>query len=146
MPLKLPSQPVAFDYTMTIMIRVRLFGAMLALGQLIAVHGLAQQYAFQEDADNQGLKSLTINCLLQDRTGVVWVCTENGLYEFDGSTYTRLGAEQGLQDSYILSIHQDADNELWVGTSSGLYHGDGHHFTPIGKEAGGLAGSSGEQI
>lgn len=131
---------------MTIMIRVRLFGAMLALGQLIVVHGLAQQYAFQEDADNQGLKSLTINCLLQDHTGVVWVCTENGLYEFDGSTYTRLGAEQGLQDSYILSIHQDADNELWVGTSSGLYHGDGHHFTSIGKEAGGLAGSSGQQI
>ncbi len=128
------------------MFRVRLLGAILAMSQLTAVHGWAQQYAFQEDADNQGLNSLTINCLLQDHMGIVWVCTENGLYKFDGSSYTRLGAEQGLQDSYILSIHQDADNELWVGTSSGLYHGDGHHFTAAAQEIGGLAGGSGQQI
>lgn len=128
------------------MFRARVLCAILAMSQLAAFHGLAQQYAFQEDADNQGLNSLTINCLLQDHTGVVWVCTENGLYEFDGSSYTRLGAERGLQDSYIQSIHEDADHELWVGTSSGLYHGDGHHFTQIGQEAGGLTGGSGQQI
>jgi diguanylate cyclase (GGDEF)-like protein len=119
---------------------------MLAVSQLLHVRVFAQQYAFQEDSDNQGLNSLTINCLLQDHTGIVWACTENGLYQFDGSTYTRLGADQGLLDSYILSLHQDASGEFWVGTSSGLYHGDGRHFSPIAPESGGLTGSSGQQL
>jgi diguanylate cyclase (GGDEF)-like protein len=125
---------------------VRLLGAILALSQLLALHGVAQQYAFQEDSDNQGLNSLTINCLLQDRSGIVWACTENGLYEFDGSTYTRLGAEEGLLDSYILSAMQDASGEMWVGTSTGLYHGDGHHFSAIVTAAGTLTGGSGQQL
>jgi diguanylate cyclase (GGDEF)-like protein len=128
------------------MSRFRLLGATLALSQVLALHGAAQQYAFQEDSDNQGLNSLTINCLLQDRAGIVWACTENGLYEFDGSTYTRLGAEQGILDSYILSIQQDAEGELWVGTSSGLYRGDGHHFDAIIPETGGLPVGSGQQL
>jgi diguanylate cyclase (GGDEF)-like protein len=127
---------------------------MVTLSQLLVLQGAAQQYAFQEDSDNQGLNSLTINCLLQDRTGIVWACTENGLYQFDGSTYTRLGAEEGILDSYILSLHQDTSGELWVGTSSGIYHGDGRHFTAITSEAGSLpgslpgslAGSSGQQL
>ena len=131
---------------MDCMLHVRLLGAILALSQLLVVHGVAQQYAFQEDSDNQGLNSLTINCLLQDRSGIVWACTENGLYEFDGSTYTRLGAEEGLLDSYILSILEDKDGELWVGTSSGLYHGDGHHFSAIVTASGNLTGSSGQQL
>ncbi|MGA3045310.1 MAG: diguanylate cyclase [Terracidiphilus sp.] len=128
------------------MFPLRLLCALLALSQLFVLHGIAQQYAFQEDSDNQGLNSLTINCLLQDRSGVVWACTENGLYQFDGSTYTRLGAEQGLLDSYILSIHQDAAGELWVWTSTGLYHGDGHHFSAIVVGLGGMPGSSGQQL
>ena len=128
------------------MFRGRLLGAILALSQLLVLQGVAQQFAFQEDSDNQGLNSLTINCLLQDRTGIVWACTENGLYQFDGSTYTRLGAEEGLLDSYILSIQQDASGELWVGTSSGLYHGDGRHFSAITSEAASLTGSSGQQL
>jgi len=128
------------------MSRLRLLCATLALSQLFVLHGTAQQYAFQEDSDNQGLNSLTINCLLQDHSGIVWACTENGLYQFDGSTYTRLGAEQGLLDSYILAIHQDAAGEFWVGTSTGLYHGDGRHFSAVAAESGSLPGSSGQQL
>jgi len=125
---------------------IRLFGAILALCQLTALYGHAQQYAFQEDSDTEGLNSLTINCLLQDHTGFVWVCTENGLYQFDGSTYTRTGADQGLLDSYIQSIHEDADGELWVGTSTRLYHGDGHHFSAVGPDSAALTSSQGQQL
>jgi len=113
------------------MFPVRLLGAMLVLSQLMVPSAGAQQYAFQEDRQNKGLNSLTVNCLLQDHTDVVWVCTENGLYQYDGSSYIRKGAEQGLLDSYIVSIHEDAGGELWVGTTNRLYHGDGKHFTAM---------------
>ena len=131
------------------MFPVRLLGAMLAMSQLMVPFAGAQQYAFQEDRQNKGLNSLTVNCLLQDHTGVVWVCTENGLYQYDGSTYIRKGAEQGLLDSYIVSIHEDAGGELWVGTTNRLYHGDGKHFTALAaasevhSRGGQLIGSTG---
>jgi diguanylate cyclase (GGDEF)-like protein len=124
----------------------RRLGAMLVLSQLIVPLGVAQQYAFQQDSQNRGLNSLTINCLLQDHRGVVWVCTENGLYEYDGSMYNRISAEQGLRDSYIVSIHEDASGELWVGTSNRLYHGDGKRFSVLAGASGDLPSSSGQQL
>ncbi|MGA2675007.1 MAG: diguanylate cyclase [Terracidiphilus sp.] len=128
------------------MLPSRLFGAVLVLSQLMAPRAGAQQYAFQEDGQNKGLNSLTINCLLQDHTGVVWVCTENGLYEFDGSRYIRKGAEQGLIDSYILSIQEDPSGELWVGTVNRLYHGNEKHFTALAAPSGDLLMSAGQQL
>jgi hypothetical protein len=120
--------------------------AILWMSQLMVLCAGAQQYSFHEDGENEGLSSLTVNCFLQDHSGFVWVCTENGLYEFDGATFTRIGAAQGLPDSYIVSIHEDAEGELWVGTSNHLYHGDGKRFSVIPSAAYGLTGSSGQQL
>jgi len=128
------------------MFPVRLFGALLAFSQLTIPFADAQQYAFQEDRQNKGLNSLTVNCLLQDHTGVVWVCTENGLYQYDGSTYIRKGAEQGLLDSYIVSIHEEPGGELWVGTTNRLYHGDGKHFAALATTAGDVPSRGGQLI
>jgi diguanylate cyclase (GGDEF)-like protein len=128
------------------MFPIRLFGAMLVFCQFVVPLAGAQQYVFQEDRQNKGLNSLTVNCLLQDHTGVVWVCTENGLYEYDGSTYSRKGVEQGLLDSYIVSIYEDAGGELWVGTTNRLYHGDGKHFTPLTVASGDVLSRGGQLI
>ncbi|HTV84973.1 MAG TPA: diguanylate cyclase [Dyella sp.] len=99
--------------------------AMLGLGahaQAINLASFTQQ---------QGLGSLEDNCLLQDRQGFVYVCTENGLFRFDGRVFERLGAQTGLRGNYIGALHQDATGRLWVGTRSGLFVGDGQHFAPV---------------
>ncbi|RDS81418.1 ligand-binding sensor domain-containing diguanylate cyclase [Dyella psychrodurans] len=92
-------------------------------------HGQAISLASFTQA--QGLGSLEDNCLVQDRRGFVYVCTENGLFRFDGHAFQRIGAENGLLGSYIGAVHQDAPGRLWVGTRTGLYVGDGQRFTPI---------------
>jgi diguanylate cyclase (GGDEF)-like protein len=119
---------------------------MLWMSWLIPMCAVAQQYAFHDDSENEGLNSLTVNCLLQDHAGLLWVCTENGLYTFDGSTYARIGAAQGLSDSYIVSIHEDAQGELWVGTSNHLYHGNARQFRAIPSGTYGIAGANGQQL
>lgn len=124
----------------------RLIRAMLWMSWLIPLCAGAQQYAFHDDSEDEGLNSLTVNCLLQDHAGLLWVCTENGLYTFDGATYTRIGAAQGLSDSYIVSIHEDAHGELWVGTSNHLYHGDSRQFSVIPSGTYGIAGGTGQQL
>lgn len=122
----------------------RLIVAILLLSQLPLLG--AQRYAFHEDGENEGLNSLTINCLLQDHKGFLWVGTENGLYEFDGSTYTRIGAAQGILGTYVTSIYEDAGGELWVGTTTNIYHGDGNRFTAIAAPPHGVPGTPGQQI
>lgn len=110
---------------------VRLAVALLLLINLPGTLAWAQYYSFQAYGVNDGLDSLTVNCLLQDHAGFLWAGTENGLYRFDGYRYLRIGADRGLQSTYITSLHEDASGELWVGTTTGLFHGDGNHFSAI---------------
>jgi len=46
---------------------------------------LGQQYSFSTIAT--GLGNLNVICIAQDRTGYLWVGTENGLYRFDGREF-----------------------------------------------------------
>lgn len=101
--------------------------AMLGLG-----HGAhAQAINLASFTQQQGLGSLEDNCLLQDHRGFVYVCTEHGLFRFDGHAFQRIGADAGLLGSYIGALHQDAAGRLWVGTRSGLFVGDGQRFAPV---------------
>lgn len=99
------------------------------LGWVARVHGQAISLATFTQA--RGLTSLEDNCLLQDRLGFVYVCTENGLFWFDGHAFQRLGASSGLRGSFISALHEDAAGRLWVGTRSGLYVGRDRRFAPI---------------
>ena len=105
----------------------------LAIGLLMlarAMHADAQAISLASFTQSQGLRSLEDNCLLQDRSGFVYVCTENGLFRFDGHAFQRIGAADGLRGSFISALHQDDAGRLWIGTRSGLYVGDGQHFVP----------------
>lgn len=107
--------------------RVRaLLAWIFMLGAAMQLH--AQAISLASFTQAQGLGSLEDNCLLQDRRGFVYVCTENGLFRFDGHQFQRLGAANGLRGSYISALHEDAGGRLWVGTRTGLYLGDGQHF------------------
>ena len=79
----------------------------------------AQRYSFREYT--QGLGNLNITAIEQDRTGYLWVGTQNGLYRYDGSQFQRYGANQGIPDRIIDNLYVGHDGTLWVGTSAGIY-------------------------
>jgi diguanylate cyclase (GGDEF)-like protein len=91
----------------------------IALLCLTAPPILAQRYSFRDYTE--GLGNLDVNCLAQDRTGYLWVGTENGLYRYDGSQFRRYGAAEGLQARTIQNLYLGRDGTLWVGTTSGIY-------------------------
>jgi diguanylate cyclase (GGDEF)-like protein len=103
--------------------------AMVLLGLVPLVHGQALSLASFTQA--QGLGSLEDNCLLQDRRGFIYTCTEYGLFRFDGRVFERIGASNGLHGSFIDALHQDDSGRLWVGTHTGLYVGDGERFALV---------------
>ena len=82
-----------------------------------------QQYSFRDYVD--GLGNLSVNCLLQDRTGFLWIGTEGGLYQYDGSHFWAYGGKEGLPNEFIRALSLDRDGRLWVGTRDGLAYRSG---------------------
>jgi len=90
----------------------------------------AQAFEFRRYQQAEGLASLSVTCLLQDHDGFIWVCTENGLYRYDGVEFERFG-KQGIDSAAVRTAIEDAAGRLWVATSQDLYAGDGQNFKPI---------------
>src|ERR1700739_4226818 len=64
---------------------------------LLLARALAgQRYSFKEYGQDQGLTNLDVFCLLQDRTGFLWVGTEDGLFRYDGRQFRAYTKAQGL--------------------------------------------------
>jgi diguanylate cyclase (GGDEF)-like protein len=102
-----------------------------ALAPAVFAPAVAQQYTFRGYGQSDGLGNLSVGCLVQDRAGYLWVCTENGLYRHDGREFERLGENDGLQDTEVHSVVVDAAGRLWVGTAHDLYLFDGQRFAAV---------------
>src|SRR5579875_3063292 len=92
--------------------RRRWAAASLYLFCLPAV-SVAQHYTFETYVN--GLGNLTANCMLQDRSGFLWIGTESGLYRYDGARFVGFGRPDGLPASFVRALHEDSAGRLWVG-------------------------------
>ncbi|CAM2070552.1 Histidine kinase domain-containing protein [Sulfidibacter corallicola] len=75
----------------------------------------------------QGLPQLTVNDVLQAKSGYLWVATQNGLARFDGHTFENFYQYDDrlfnpvFKDGYMEVLLEDPDGTLWIGTrASGL--------------------------
>ncbi len=50
----------------------------------------------------QGLASLGGGCMVQDGAGYLLVCTEHGVFSYDGTRFTNLGLNQGLRSGGVV--------------------------------------------
>jgi diguanylate cyclase (GGDEF)-like protein len=88
---------------------------------LAASSALGQRYSFSEVTE--GLGDLNVNSIVQDRSGYLWVGTENGLYRYDGRQFRHFGSGEGLKEHGIRCLFVGPDGTLWVGTTAGIYFG-----------------------
>jgi hypothetical protein len=93
----------------------------------------AQQYVFRAYRQAEGLKNLAVNALTTDRSGFLWVATENGVYRFLGSSFEQYGKEQGIAERDVEDIYADPTGIVWAGTDENLYRWDGQRFLAAGK-------------
>jgi signal transduction histidine kinase/ligand-binding sensor domain-containing protein/CheY-like chemotaxis protein len=92
----------------------------------LSLPGSAQRYVFKDYVE--GLGNLSVNCVVQDRSGFLWLGTENGLFRYDGARFTAFSTADGLPGNFVRNLHLDGDGRLWVGTVNGLAvrRGDNH--------------------
>ncbi|HXI43471.1 MAG TPA: two-component regulator propeller domain-containing protein [Bryobacteraceae bacterium] len=91
----------------------------------------AQRYNFKYYSHADGLGGMEVHCLLQDRTGFIWIGASSGLYRYDGLQFRGYTTADGLPDNYIESLHETAAGDLLVGTHNGVARRDGEGFRSI---------------
>ncbi len=73
---------------------------LLACGAPGAAH--AASPALRTLNADQNLTSLGGTCMVQDQAGYLLVCTEHGVFVYDGRRFTNLGIEQGLREGGVV--------------------------------------------
>ena len=74
--------------------------------------------------NEQGLSQNFVNAIVQDRTGLIWFGTQDGLDAFDGYSFRHFRHSDAdphtLSDDFVNTLYCDNAGILWVGTMSGL--------------------------
>jgi signal transduction histidine kinase/ligand-binding sensor domain-containing protein/DNA-binding response OmpR family regulator len=79
------------------------------------------QYALDVWQEKEGLPQLTVNTILQTKDGYLWVGTNEGLYRFDGVTFTLISDEaSGFKYNEIYALEEDKESGLWIGYRGGV--------------------------
>ncbi len=86
----------------------------------------ASQSTFRSYDTDQGLASLAGTCMIQDHAGYLLVCTEHGVFAYDGRRFTNLGQEQGLRSGgEIFDLAAAPDGRVAVRYADELFVSDG---------------------
>ena len=80
---------------------------------------------------DDGLPDNRVVDLLEDRSGHLWIATQNGLSRFDGSRFHNYTTDDGLPSNRVRCLFEDRRGHLWLGTDGGVAHHDGRLFQTI---------------
>lgn len=73
----------------------------------------------------------SVRTITEGPDGTLWLGTENGLYSYDGTSFSALTTKDGLCDNTVQSLCWDVRGRLWAGTANGLSCWDGKHFSEV---------------
>jgi diguanylate cyclase (GGDEF)-like protein len=87
----------------------------------------ARNIRFRHITPEDGLSQSTVHAIVQDREGLMWFGTQEGLNRYDGYDFTTFSPadESGSKSMPIVrALHEDRSGVLWVGTDDGLHRFD----------------------
>src|SRR5580704_1464044 len=66
--------------------------------------------------------------IIQDRKGNIWIAAFNGVFRYDGKSFTNITSK--VSSARFFSLLEDRKSNLWFGSiGSGVYYYDGKSFT-----------------
>ena len=70
----------------------------------------------------QGLPQISVQSIVQDQQGYIWVATQAGLARFDGVRFTTYSPENqpALPGIWVRSLMVDSGGRVWIGTYKGM--------------------------
>ena len=94
--------------------------ALLLVLTVLATPARASEDAFRHYTTRDGLASNTVQALIQDRSGLIWMGTANGLDSFDGREFIHHPFPAGEND-YVQNLFEDSSGSLWIGTENAVF-------------------------
>ena len=98
-----------------------------------AVFLFAEQLPIRVYTPADGLPSQTVNCVVRDSHGFLWLCTWDGLVAFDGYTFANYDLSEGIPGRHVTAFLETRGGTYWVGTYGGIARfephlaSEGHH-------------------
>lgn len=74
----------------------------------------AQHYTFAQFGQADGLLNSNVSSIVQDKRGVLWVGTENGLFLADGSRFAKVTSYKDAVHGSVLAMHVDSSGRIWI--------------------------------
>ncbi|MCW3091469.1 MAG: signal transduction histidine kinase [Ferruginibacter sp.] len=99
--------------------------------------GIAQkeQLRFEHIGVEEGLSNETVTTILQSREGFLWFGTFDGLFKYDGYSFTKYQLDPfdptSLSQNFIYTIFEDRNGTIWTSSFEGLckFDKDSEKFT-----------------
>ncbi|NLL27504.1 MAG: histidine kinase [Bacteroidales bacterium] len=84
-----------------------------------------ENYSSEVFSYRRGLSQNSIQCIMQDSDGFMWIGTWDGLNRFDGYNFKiyrpdYINPEGKISNETVTSIAEDKNGNLWIGTDHGL--------------------------
>ena len=100
--------------------RIILFALLLFTCQI--AHG--ETLKFDHFSNKEGFNQNTINAIVEDKYGFLWIGTPNGLIKYDGYDFYNYTHDplnkNSISNNYIQCLFNDSEGNLWIGTRTGI--------------------------
>jgi two-component sensor histidine kinase/ligand-binding sensor domain-containing protein len=101
-----------------------LFITILSFAYIPGLIAQGNDIIFSHLTSADGLSMNTVNCMIQDSRGFIWIGTPNGLNRYDGYTFKIFTPDPEdpycISDFIITCLAEDSQGNIWVGTPEGL--------------------------
>jgi signal transduction histidine kinase/ligand-binding sensor domain-containing protein len=120
--------------------------------QGLEAQSVPTQYVATVWRTEQGLPQNSVNAMVQDHQGYLWIGTFGALARFDGDRFTIFTSAHtaGFASARIRSLYESRSGELWVGTVDGgliwLHNGAAITYTERDGLPGGIINSIREDV
>jgi diguanylate cyclase (GGDEF)-like protein len=109
------------------MFRIKFILLIVLLGlcsqiKLVSAKSNVQNLSLEQLSVKDGLSQGTINSILADKNGFIWLATDNGLNIYDGYSIKQLsGPNNSFIGASVYFVKQDSLGFVWINVSEGLY-------------------------
>jgi ligand-binding sensor domain-containing protein/serine phosphatase RsbU (regulator of sigma subunit) len=103
--------------------RIHIIITFLLIGEYVGfLRG--QDLKFEYITPDNGLSHSSVNSIIQDKQGFIWISTMNGLNRYDGNNIVHYYHDdknpESISDDLVGAIMQDHEGNLWISTEVGL--------------------------
>ena len=100
-----------------------LFQVYFGMAQSVALEKNHDNFNFKNYGPKEGLSLSSSTCILQDKFGLMWVGTSDGLFRFDGYQFEAFKFDpedsKSISGNIVNCLMEDRHGNIWVGTDNG---------------------------